>query len=57
MLYALQTASANLKRMREDERVVADTAAEKEKSKEPSLLELMKEALGELEPPPPDCVE
>ena len=57
MLYALQTASANLKRVREEAAIVAETVAETQKAKEPSLLELMKEALGELEPPPEGCVE
>jgi len=56
MLYALQTASANLKHVREEAAIVAETIAESQKTKEPSLLELMKREL-ELEDPPEDCVE
>jgi hypothetical protein len=56
MLYALQTASANLKRVREEAAIVAETLAESQKTKEPSLLELMKREL-ELEPPPEGTVE
>ena len=60
MLYALQTASANLKRVREEANAIAeeaDAAADAQKPKPPSLLDLMKEALGPLEPPPEGCVE
>ena len=57
MLYALQTASANLKRVREEAGIVAETNAAAQKAKEPSLLELMKEALGELTPPPEGTCE
>jgi len=60
MLYALQTASSNLKRVREEADAIAEQAAAAEeaaKPKGPSLLDLMKEALGPLEPPPEGCVE
>ena len=57
MLYALQTASANLKRVREEAAIMDETIADAQKAKEPSLLDLMKEALGELDPPPEGCVE
>jgi len=56
MLYALQTASANLKRVREEAALVAETLAESQKATEPSLLDLIKREL-ELEDPPEGCVE
>ena len=56
MLYALQTASANLKRVREEAAIVAETLAESQKATEPSLLDLIKREL-ELEDPPEGCVE
>jgi hypothetical protein len=58
MLYALQTASANLKRVREEAAVLAETVAAAQKAKAPSLFELLKKELeSELDPPPDDCVE
>ena len=57
MLYALQTASANLKRVREEAAVLAETVAASQKAKQPTLLDLIKQELGELEPPPEGCVE
>src|SRR2546421_134690 len=56
MLYALQTASANLKRVREEAAIVAETVAETQKAKEPSLLDLIKQEL-QLEEPPEGSVE
>jgi hypothetical protein len=56
MLYALQTASANLKRVREEAAVLAETVAQAQKAQEPSLLDLMRREL-ELEDPPEGCVE
>ena len=60
MLYALQTASANLKRVREDERIAAETqaaaTADAEKAKTESLFEILKRELA-LEPPPEGTVE
>jgi hypothetical protein len=56
MLYALQTASANLKRVREEATVLAETVAQAQKTQEPSLLDLMRREL-ELEDPPEGCVE
>jgi len=56
MLYAFQTASANLKRVREEAALVAETIAEAHKAKEPSLLDLIKREL-ELVPPPEGTVE
>jgi hypothetical protein len=53
MLYALQTASSNLKRVREE----VTALAEESKPEEPSLIDLFKEAIGELTPPPEGCVE
>ena len=43
LLYGLQTASANLKRVREEAAIVAETIAETQKTKEPSLLDLIKQ--------------
>ena len=57
MLYALQTASANLKRVREEAAIIAEANAEAQKTKEPSLLDLIKETLGELDPPPEGTCE
>ena len=55
MLYALQTASANLKRVREDSAALAE-AEEAAKPKGESLLDLMRREL-KLEPPPEGTVE
>jgi hypothetical protein len=52
MLYALQTASANLKRVRED----SDSIAEDSKPQEETLLEIMRREL-QLEPPPEGTCE
>ena len=56
MLYALQTASANLKRVREEAAAVAETIADAQKAKEPSLLDLIKREF-ELVPPPEGTCE
>src|SRR3954463_2965272 len=55
MLYALQTASANLKRVREEAAIVAETIAETQKAKEPSLLDLIKQEFELEEPPEGTC--
>src|SRR3954463_6003406 len=55
MLYALQTASANLKRVREEAAIVAQTRPETQKAKEPSLLDLIKQELELEEPPEGTC--
>jgi hypothetical protein len=52
MLYALQTASANLKKLNEQARAIAE---ENEPEGE-SLLDIMRRELA-LEPPPEGCVE
>jgi hypothetical protein len=54
MLYALQTASANLKRVREEAAIVAEANAA-EKAKGPSLLDLIKQELQLEEPPEGTC--
>ena len=59
MLYALQTASANLKRVREEADAIAEeaeAAAEAQAPKAPSLLDLMRREL-QLEPPPEGPIE
>jgi hypothetical protein len=55
MLYALQTASANLKRVHEEAAIIAEATAEAQKADEPSLLDLIKQELELEEPPEGTC--
>jgi hypothetical protein len=57
MLYALQTASANLKRVREEAALIAEAnqADKAEEAKGPSLLDLIKAELTLIPPPEGTC--